>query len=235
MNPSPPLADAPASPWPPMDNPNNCTPAERRFLERVYELDELFEDMLFRPGSATCFLIRVQCLDSKSGKWMDDIMTLPFPLESFSLTDFRFKVFQPGDREDGVLGYFNPEKRELGVLAGEVESDCTILHELIHLHEAVFEDDHVPRFFRDMLFWGLYQQARKRIPRLDDLVSGHAYLLTQRILYDNGGDHDILFLLKSFDLDMRMGYPLGTVFAYGRAADFKDYSYVAEGDGPKAE
>lgn len=32
-----------------------------------------------------------------------------------------------------------------------------------------------------------------------------------------GGVHDLLFLLKSFDLDLRMNYPLGTVFGYGMA------------------
>ena len=30
-------------------------------------------------------------------------------------------------------------------------------------------------------------------------------------------DNDLLFLLKSFDLDLRMNYPLGTVFGYGMA------------------
>ena len=45
----------------------------------------------------------------------------------------------------------------------------------------------------------------------------NAHMLTEATLYSRGGLHDILFLLKSFDLEIRMGYPLRTVFAYGRA------------------
>ena len=56
-------------------------------------------------------------------------------------------------------------------------------------------------------------------------ITGHAHLLTGSTIYSSGGLHDILFLLKSFDLDIRMGYPLGTVFSYGREEEFKEYSY----------
>lgn len=31
-----------------------------------------------------------------------------------------------------------------------------------------------------------------------------------------GGNHDILFFLKSLDVDLRCGYTLGTVCGYGR-------------------
>jgi hypothetical protein len=60
---------------------------------------------------------------------------------------------------------------------------------------------------------------------LDEIITSHAHMLTGSSLYARGGLHDILFLLKSFDLDIRMGYSLGTVFAYGRSDEFKDYSY----------
>ena len=43
---------------------------------------------------------------------------------------------------------------------------------------------------------------------------------------NKGGLHDILFLLKSFDLDIRKRYPLGTVFSYGRQNEFQHYIYL---------
>lgn len=49
--------------------------------------------------------------------------------------------------------------------------------------------------------------------------------MTQKNLQSAGGNHDLLFLLKSFDLLIRMDYPLGAVFAYGRQDLFKNYSY----------
>ena len=72
------------------------------------------------------------------------------------------------------------------------------------------------------------RKACDKIPELDNIITGHAHLLNESVLYKQGGLHDILFLLKSFDLDIRMGYPLGTVFGYGRIDIFKKYIYVKE-------
>ena len=102
--------------------------------------------------------------------------------------------------------------------------DSTILHEMIHLHEFLINDQ--PMYFHDMLYWALYRDLKDKIPKLDEIITGHAHLLTESSLFNQGGLHDILFLLKSFDLDIRMGYPLGTVFGYGRIDDFKGYDYV---------
>lgn len=79
-----------------------------------------------------------------------------------------------------------------------------------------------------MVYWALYKDLRNKIPQLDEIITGHAHLLTGSTIYRSGGLHDILFLLKSFDLDIRMGYSLGTVFAYGYDEDFKGYSYIKD-------
>lgn len=206
----------------------NATPEEQRLVEKVYDLSEHFEDMLFREGTITDALISVQ-EEIEPGKWVDGRMPLPDLLEYFEYNFFRFKVFQLAELEDkGTQGYFYGEEQELAVRADRLESDSVILHELIHLHEFVLTDERVHQYFRDMYFWALYQQLKKRIPDLDKLIEGHAHSLTQKVLYDDGGLHDLLFLLKSFDLDMRMGYKLGTVFGYGRTDEFKDYSYLPE-------
>ena len=46
-------------------------------------------------------------------------------------------------------------------------------------------------------------------------------------LYARGGLHDVLYLLKGFDLDIRREYPLGTVFCYERSDMFKDLKYLS--------
>ena len=58
----------------------------------------------------------------------------------------------------------------------------------------------------------------------DDATILHelGHILNETELQSQGGTHDILFLLKSFDLDLRKGYPLGTVFGYGRTEYFAD-------------
>ena len=173
----------------------NATPEESRLLEKVYDLGEHFEDMLFQPETYTASLINIR-VKIESGKWFDDRMLQPEPLEYFTYNFFRFKVFQPGELEDkATIGYFNEEEQTLAVRADRLESDSIILHELIHLHEFVLMDERVPLYFRDMYFWALYQQVRKRIPDLDKLIEGHAHSLNQKVLYDDGGLHDLLFLL----------------------------------------
>ena len=79
-----------------------------------------------------------------------------------------------------------------------------------------------------MLYWTLYKDLRNKISKLDEIITKHAHVFNESDLYEEGGLHDILFLLKSFDLDIRMGYPLGTVFGYGRIDIFKKYIYVKE-------
>jgi len=71
-------------------------------------------------------------------------------------------------------------------------------------------------------------KSEELIPQLDEIITRHAHILTGSTLYSSGGLHDILFLLKSFDLDIRQGYPLGTIFAYGKDDEFKGYSYEAD-------
>ena len=115
----------------------------------------------------------------------------------------------------------------LGQVDGrQAEDDVVILHEMIHLHEYVLND--LPLYYHDMVYWALYKNLRNKIPDLDCIITEHAHALNENELYRTGGLHDILFLLKSFDLDIRKGFPLGTVFGYGRVDEFKNYKYKDE-------
>ena len=194
-----------------------ASPDETALWERVEDFGELFEDMCFQPGTKPYELTRCQA-KGDDGNWFDASMPLPDEIEYFSYSWFRYKI----EKQKGICGSFNHRN---SVLTVEPDAeDSTVLHEMIHLHEFLINDQ--PLYMHDMLYWALYQDLKNKIPKLDEIITGHAHLLTGSSLFNKGGLHDILFLLKSFDLDIRMGYPLGTVFGYGRISDFKDYSYT---------
>ena len=51
--------------------------------------------------------------------------------------------------------------------------------------------------------------------KLNQRIRDHLQIANQRNYAQNVGMHDLLFLLKSFDIDLQRGYKLGTVFGYG--------------------
>lgn len=175
--------------------------------------------MLFQKGSCTYDLLKCQAKALDSDEWETVAMDLPDELEYFQYSWFRFVV----EPLENASGQYNHLTQTLTVAPECLSDDATILHELIHLHEYVIND--LPLYYHDMVLWSLYKNLRHMIPKLDEILSDHAHLLTGSSIYKQGGLHDILFLLKSFDLDIRQGYSLGTVFGYGRIDDFKGYSY----------
>ncbi|MDE7177055.1 MAG: hypothetical protein K2O59_04505 [Lachnospiraceae bacterium] len=186
---------------------------ERKLHDKLYEFEDYFRDMCFEQGTATYELIK--CQSKYNDLWIDDEAPRPNELEYFSYTFFKTSVEQLSNCE----GYYNHEKQILCICPELVDNDATILHEMIHLHESVVNE--LPLYFHDMLYWALYQDLRAKIDGLDDAINQHAHILNESTLYTSGGLHDILFLLKSFDLDIRSGFALGTVFGYGRIDEFK--------------
>lgn len=140
-------------------------------------------------------------------------------MEFFDYSFFNYSV----EHLDGCLGYYNHAEQLLCVDTDSLNNKSTILHEMIHLHENVINE--LPMHYHDMLLWSLYSSIKRSIPDIEEIITNHAHILNEHQLYMDGGEHDILFLLKSFDLDIRMSYPLGTVFAYGRSELFSQYSY----------
>ena len=200
-----------------------ATPDDQRLVERVHDLAPLFRDMLFQPGTYIDLMINDPFLDSKSGKWINPSLPLPPSLDKFSYNDFHFKVAPPKKKGN----YYCWADQELCIERKDLDSDPVILHELIHLHSYVFDEPNVPCYFREVFFWALYRHVRQRIPRLDDIVSNQACILGLKMMGPReSATHGLLFLLKSFELDMRKGYRLGTVYGYGRDEDFPDYPYI---------
>ena len=193
-----------------------ASPDDVQLQNRVYELEHYFGDMLFDNGTETYKLIQVQAQMDGSDNWIDTTIDLPDALEYFSPSWFTYHV---KDLEDGAVGVFNGMDYSLSVDSQHLADNSVVLHEMIHLHEFVI--DLHPLFFHDAIFWYLYRKLSKEIPDLDERIEAHGHILNASTIARQGGTHDILFLLKSFDLDLQMGYELGTVFGYGMAESDK--------------
>lgn len=198
-----------------------ATEEDQALVDRVYAFEPYFKDMMFASGTPVGELIKVNTKSPNEEEWLEEELDLPDELTCAPYTRFKFVVAQTDAECDG---YFD---KQAGVFCVSPESrneDATILHEMIHLHEFVVNQQFM--FYHDTLLWSLYSDLKNKIPELDTIINEHAHILNENTLQISGGLHDILFLLKSFDLDIKKGYSLGTVFGYGRVDDFKDYSYI---------
>lgn len=211
-------------------------PESMKLLDKVYDFMDLFGDMLFAHGTPTYEFIKCQSKPPKSDKrfedtvepgtpmyelikslnkpcgsdgWVDDMILLPPQIEYFSYSFFTYHV------EDlkGFGGKFDRKSRSLTVDVSNIDNDFVVLHEMIHLHEFVING--LPMIYRDAIFYCLYKDLVSKITNLNERIDAHGHILHAQQLAQVGGVHDILFLLKSFDLDLKMGYKLGTVFGYG--------------------
>ena len=156
-----------------------------------------------------------------SDEYIEEEFVRPDVLTYFQLSWFNYMI----ENLQGISGYYNHQEQLLCISRRHLNSDYVLLHEMIHLYEDVINE--LPLYYHDMLYWSLYQNLRKKTPGLDEATTLHAQLLNQAKTYIKGGLHDVIFLLKSFDLDIKQGYPLGTVLVYdGGQNAFKDLSYT---------
>lgn len=177
--------------------------------DMVYENEELFEDMLFSPKSITGDYIK--CQEMIGEEWEDAVVDIP---DDFRLFSYEYFIFKFDDLPKGVGGEYNLKTQTITLARGPIV-ESVLLHEMIHMYEQVVNEQ--PLFYHDTLVYVLYQNLKEQIKDLDDRIKSHAHILNEQSIYNNGGLHDILFLLKSFDLDLKKGYKLGTVFGYGMA------------------
>lgn len=199
--------------------------------ERASEFEEHFADMLF---DSSVIDNADEC--TEDGESFD---FQPEELHDFTLSWVRFSV-APLDNgahgafidgyntpiqiwptaetgyPDGLREYIgNPESYQCAYVIISPEyanDDSVLLHEMIHVYETVLDD--FPTFYRDILLWQLYKRMSRKISDLDQRIQAFTHLSDQQKLDAIGGCHDVLFLLKSFDLDIKMRYPLGSVLGY---------------------
>ena len=196
---------------------SEATPEEKIVVSKIGMFEELFSDMIFQSGTKTGEFLRcyTKQADSEDDNWIECEIEIPEDMEYFSPTHYKIKV----ESLPNAYGQFNSLTKEMIIAPEWIHSDNVILHEMIHMYEDMIESQ-MP-FFRDILFLVLYKSLEQRIPKLDDFITDHGQVLNQYAFNRTGGVHDILFLLKSFDLDIKQGYKLGTVFGYGMEGTFQ--------------
>ena len=180
---------------------------ELQLIDKIYEYAPYFEDMLFLSDSgenATTKLIKV--LEGNDDGIPKDIYSTAFEYSFFS---YRVRKL----RRKNCGGQFNKSKYTLTISPEYINEPKVILHEMIHLHE--FYLSLFPMYYRDAILWCLYTDLRNKISNLDAMIDGSSHILLSRKITAVGGSHDMVFLLKSLDLDLKMGYSPGCVFGYG--------------------
>ena len=100
-----------------------------------------------------------------------------------------------------------------------------LLHEMIHFYIHELEGDRADesgssrpdQSLKQYIAVKLWLKLSESVPDLDQRAQDFVELTDHDELEHKGGEHDLLFFLKSLELDVKCGYPLGTVFGYGRA------------------
>ena len=140
------------------------------------------------------------------------LATLEFG-DELDICKFNFVIGDPGD---GFTGECNTKNMTITIAPDFAEDNNVLLHEMIHAFEYLMEKLTGYSQLHDVVLLCLYNDLKLKIPDLDDLITKHAHLLYGVDITEHGGRHDVLFLLKSYDLDLRLNLPLGTVCGYGR-------------------
>ena len=187
------------------------TALDHKLWEKVIQFSDFFEDMLFTPGTITYSFPECKMTDG-NGNEIAPTAVLPVGLHNFNYNSFYYRV---REMTPPYMACFNKANYSLKVDPRHIDDDYVILHEMIHMHEFVLEI--YPTYYHDAILYSLYHDLRSKIEDLDRRMERQGHIVMQEELAQFGGVHDLLFLLKSFDLDLRMNYPLGTVFGYGMA------------------
>lgn len=191
---------------------------ERQLYEIIVELsEEFFPDFRFESGTIIDDFIKAESSNDDGRTWFDETIDAPDVLPYFDdviLQTLLYKV----EPLANFSGCFDRSDLSITIIPEELDNRATILHELIHIYE--FALDLLPKFYHDILLLCLYNDLRSKVSDLDDKVKAHTHVIYGEQITARGGNHDILFLFKSLDLDLKNGYKLGTVCGYGREEVF---------------
>lgn len=177
-----------------------ATAEEIDLRNRMYEFENLFSDMLFQESSS-----------ARDYFIYEDV---EFPIDKrISEFDFGSVWLKYGELGEGIEGQTNKSDLSITISPAASNIDGTLLHEMVHILEYVISECMI--IYRDVLIWELYQNLRTVIIDLDDRIKEFLLLGNLYEIRSTGGEHDLLFFLKCFDLDLKMNFPLGTVMGYG--------------------
>lgn len=185
-----------------------------------YELKDLADDGLMVMPDDTTLTGLAEILTC----WLFDDMTLSdgWMAEYADVTQrsgttefYKPIVVHVMGEEPGCAGAFCPET---GLITVDSESGVTVpvlAHELIHLWEhrlRAFDTG-----YSDLLLIHYWDEFRHQIPNLREIADSLMRSESYNDISETGGQHGLLFMLKSYDIDRRMGWPFGKTFGYDGA------------------
>lgn len=172
------------------------TPEELDLQGRASELEEkYFSDMVLLDHEEEL----AGCEIKRNGEWVKvkgNLSELDINIDGW-----RFKVLRY--LKGGCSGRCAGNERLIEVARKYKDDDNTLLHEMIHAYEFM-----LPEHYKRYLTIKLYKKPYNLIDDIDRLLVADLHI-------DNLV-HAPLFLLKSIDLDLRLGEKIGTVYGYGR-------------------
>lgn len=182
-------------------------------LVTQYEDDGLFDDMRLLPSSIVKPFICFEEEDSEGNT------AIGYDTDNLylSIADHYWRFYVRNMTVDDITTvgctYHDEHKVEIDT---RFKSDATVvLHEMIHVYECILETS-VNQHYRDIIAFALYNDLSNKIDDLFDRIVSHSHTISNNQVLLSGGEHGILFYLKSLDLDLRLRLPLGTIMGYGR-------------------
>lgn len=182
----------------------NRTPDELELHSKILEYEEeYFEDMCFQENSIIHDYLAYT--DEEGLEFFDECF---YDIQS---SKYRFYV---KTLDDDTMGETNLPEHTITIAPLYMDDKPVILHEMIHAYANTLNEANPTH--KDILLLALYNKLKTKISDIDNHILSHAHNLLQFDVTLTGGYHDVLFFLKSLDLDLRCGYKLGTVCGYGR-------------------
>lgn len=185
------------------------TPAERELYAKVLEYENTyFHDMTFQPDSLLMPYLEYE-VQGDDGAYIKEYQDVPLLLRSIANNPY---IFHIAELEASVHGQV--EEWMVTIDPAHASDARVILHEMAHVYGDIL--DRSAPFFHDILLLCLYNSLKPQLPGLDQHILTHSHVLSGIEITMEGGSHDVLFFLKSIDLDLRLGWAPGTVCGYGR-------------------
>jgi hypothetical protein len=178
---------------------------EKDLKATALEYDKLyFDDFNFEPGSITG---NAYIPGPISKEYPDIIRAKKYECTPTVIQDFRFHILdRPGIDWGGTC-----EKWDIYINSSCINRPEVLLHEMIHARIQTFPDA-----FKEIITVCLYDKLKKDIGRKFKLsfLTGFFNESINDSEFPEFLLHGPLFLLKSFDLDLRLGFSQYTVYGY---------------------
>lgn len=175
------------------------TQEENDLILKLYEYEqEYFQDMTLNEG------------------WLAELASIADDMFDYIHTTIEELSEIKIEELDGCSGQYSIKDNTITISPEYKDDKAVILHEMVHYYEENIRLRINPAL-NETLLLVLYKKLSPLIPDIDKEIEKHADLYYLDDLENSGGQHSILFYLKTLDLDLMCGFPFGTVFGYGYA------------------